>query len=145
MNNKVKAITAKPDNQYYQLAHYSNNGKNYGGTKELMNTWNVIGIKKNKTTELVTLRTYMGKSNQATKVYATIWVHGTFRSIELSGSGSAGGCGYHKPSAAVADAIHNAGITLEKQIDGVGDTAIHGALEAIAARLGYRKIHVVKN
>ena len=65
---------------------------------------------------------------------ACLWINhdGTHRAA----SGIAGGCGYHRPSAAAGAAIAHAGIKLSKDIDGVGDNAIDEALCAIAEALG---------
>lgn len=75
--------------------------------------------------------------------YCSLWIgtgekHGR-------GAGSAGGGGYHKASAALADAIRDAGITLTQSISGVGDQAMESACEAIArAATGKRRfiVHV---
>jgi hypothetical protein len=79
---------------------------------------------------VIDLRLY-GTGN---KNFACIWIN--YNDTNTSGTGSAGGYGYHRPSAAAAEAISNAGITLSKSISGVGDTAIREALKAIAAALG---------
>lgn len=55
----------------------------------------------------------------------------------MSGTGKAGGGGYHKPSAAFADACRNAGITLKDDVGGRGDGAIIDAVKAIAVAAGY--------
>lgn len=65
---------------------------------------------------------------------ACLWIH--YGATHASGSGRAGGGGYHRPSAAAEQAIQNAGITLSKPIAGVGDNAIDEALCAIADALG---------
>jgi hypothetical protein len=62
--------------------------------------------------------------------YACLWVNG--RSAWSSGSGFAGGGGYHKASAALQAAISNAGIHLDRSIDGVGQSAMEEAVRAIA-------------
>ena len=69
--------------------------------------------------------------------YACIWVNSKAANIHTNGSGSAGGYGYHKPSAAAAEAIKNAGFTLSENISGVGDSAIFEAVQAIATAAGY--------
>ena len=63
------------------------------------------------------------------RIYCCLWIHGE---PYTSGSGWAGGYGYHKASAALQEAITNAGFTLSEPIDGRGDTAIDAALLAIA-------------
>ena len=62
---------------------------------------------------------------------ACLWVWGV-DGPTIRGSGKAGGYGYHRPSAAADEAIRKAGITLALPIEGVGDEAIRGAMEAIA-------------
>ena len=65
-----------------------------------------------------------------TTAYCCLWV---LRGDAFpSGSGSASGYGYHKQSAAVAEAINKAGYELSEDISGVGDYAIERALLAIA-------------
>jgi hypothetical protein len=103
----------------------------------------------------VSVKCYMGRSNSASVVYCNVWIHAEAKAgyISLSGSGSAGGGGYHKISAAVDEALRSAGVQLygspysnrEKpnmkhtaSISGVGDSAIEAALVAICRALGYR-------
>jgi len=97
--------------------------------------YSVIDGKLNK---LVSCRIYWGTS----RCYCCLWIHGD--KVCGSGSGLAGGYGYHKESAAVSDAISAAGIKLDERIDGVGETAITEALEAIGKALTRRKIKVFK-
>lgn len=61
----------------------------------------------------------------------------------VSGSGSAGGYGYDKPSAAAGEALRNAGFALEKSISGVGESAIREAVLAVAKAAGWpnAKLH----
>lgn len=68
---------------------------------------------------------------------AAIWINDSASDTHTSGTGSAGGYGYHRPSAAASEAIRNAGITLDKDISGVGESAIEAAVKAIAEMLGY--------
>jgi hypothetical protein len=80
----------------------------------------------------VELRLY-GTGNTNT---ACLWInHGE---IHTQGSGRAGGYGYHRPSAAAAEAISNAGFSLSRSIGGVGDSAIEEALIAIAEAIGVK-------
>ena len=83
-----------------------------------------------KARAVVTLRTYW----PAQTAYACLWVHGS--DIHTFGSGSAGGYGYCKESAAAAEAISNAGFELSGNISGVGTRAIEDAVLAIAAAIG---------
>ncbi|MFX5068880.1 hypothetical protein ABTC68_19770, partial [Acinetobacter baumannii] len=59
------------------------------------------------------------------------------------GQGKAGGYGYHKPSAALADAISDAGIRLSRSISGCGDDVMRDACEAIARALTGKRRFIV--
>ena len=123
----------------------TNNGINYSDTKETISTWNVVAIDhKGEIQEPVTLRCYMGRSQLASRVYASLWAHN--HPYSLAGHGWAGGYGYCKQSAAAAEAIAKAGIELSEPIDGRGTTAIEHALIAITEALGYTgNMHIVRN
>jgi len=74
--------------------------------------------------------------------YAALWVNGrrsaTFPDgVHTSGTGKAGGGGYHKASAAAMAAITNAGFTLSYDIDGRGEGSMRDAVLAIAHALGF--------
>lgn len=89
--------------------------------------------KKTELKTIVSLRLYY----TGTTSYACIWING--KQIHSHGSGSAGGYGYHKPSAAAAEAIRNAKFDLSIDISGVGDSAIEIAVLSIAKTVGYAK------
>lgn len=99
----------------------------------------VAGVLPNMAKVVVDLRIYFGQ----TRAYACIWVHGS--NAYYSGSGYAGGYGYHKESAAAAEAIRNAGIDLSESISGVGESAIERAVVAIAKELGYMDALMVRS
>lgn len=88
--------------------------------------------------DAVTLRIYATDA----KSYCCLWVNdncswvkGCRDSYYRAGSGSEGGYGYHRASAAAQEAISNAGITLSEDINGRGDAAIEEAVHAIAAAI----------
>lgn len=130
--------------------------RNMGSDKETVNRLLVIGYKNGEFKELIDARFYMGRSASASVVYCSVWIHGA--GIHTSGRGSAGGYGYHKESAALADAIENAGYSLfgspypgrdtaaamrtPCHFGGSGERAMEEALRAIGRSLGYRKLHV---
>ena len=116
------------------------NAVNYSGKKEMMKTFNVV---TDTLKEIITVRCYMGRSAGASAVYAAIWVN--TRGYYSSGKGKAGGYGYHKVSAAIGDAINSAGIALDTDISGVGNSAILDALTAIANALGFERVLIVEN
>lgn len=74
---------------------------------------------------------------------ACLWVShaGDYR----RGSGSAGGCGYHRKSAAAAEAFRNAGVELSQDIDGRGEEAMREAMMALAAALGVERPALVES
>lgn len=88
---------------------------------------------KNDLKAVVELRLY-GTGNSNT---AALWVNDSISGIHTSGTGQAGGYGYHRPSAAAGEAIRNAGFKLSEAIDGRGDNAIEQAVKAIAEAIGY--------
>lgn len=67
------------------------------------------------------------------RAYCCVWLAGGGHNS--SGSGMAGGYGYHRASAAAGRALRAAGVSLSEDIDGRGDTAIRDAVEAIAAAM----------
>ena len=88
--------------------------------------------------DAVTLRIYATDA----KSYCCLWVHDNCSWIKScrdsyyrAASGSAGGYGYHRASAAAQEAINNAGITLSEDINGRGDAAIEDAVYAIASAM----------
>lgn len=78
-----------------------------------------------------------------TRVYSVLWIRSNER--YATGTGWAGGYGYHKASAAAQEAIERAGFKMERRIDGVGDEAIRGAVDAIARHLGYDNFTIHKS
>lgn len=86
----------------------------------------------NRANEVVVLRFY----GTSAANYAALWVlDGSGR----SGTGRATGYGYHRPSAAVAEAIRNAGIELDESISGRGEEVIRCAVLAIAKALRIKR------
>lgn len=98
--------------------------------------------------DAVTLRIYSTDS----RCYCCLWVHGNCSwdgcdgGYWRSGSGNVGGYGYHRASAAAQEAIYNAGIELDEDINGRGDAAIEKAVYAIAKAMWGDGvyIHIVK-
>lgn len=88
--------------------------------------------------EVVTVRFYgNGERN-----YCCAW---TGRAAQhASGSGWAGGYGYHKDSAAMQSALKVAGFTFAEPFDGVGETGETAALEAIARWLDVPRFAIIK-
>lgn len=98
----------------------------------------VTVVEANTGKPVVTCRTYY----PAGVAYCLLWVNsGTFNT---QGGGSASGYGYCKESAAIDEAIWDAGIRLSESVSGRGIRAADDALLAIAKRVSNRrKFHVV--
>jgi hypothetical protein len=92
----------------------ADNAKNYNGNKELVNSITASVLVAGQLKSIVDARFYMGRSSSSSVVYCSMWVHATNKekSIYTSGTGSAGGGGYHKESQALANAIDSANIGL---------------------------------
>lgn len=81
-------------------------------------------------------------------VYCVTWFHDLHRygyadlAWSVRGYGKAGGYGYHKQSAAFAEALQRAGVSLAENVAGVGETAMQDAMEALAKHLGIAR-HMV--
>lgn len=125
------------------MGNNQENSINYGGKKELISSWNVIVNTDDGLKNIITVRCYMGRSASSSVVYASVWVHSC--GYYTSGTGRAGGGGYHKASAAIAEAIQSAGIELDEDFAGRGDSATEQALKAIAQALGFDDCLIVRN
>lgn len=97
-----------------------------------------VTLRKGELEELVEVRVAFTKSGTC---YAVAWLYQPPEycpdgaGMRGSGSGSAGGYGYHKGSAAVAQALHRAGVTLDEGISGRGWEATKEAILATARAL----------
>lgn len=124
----MKATIKNPDSRINGRAH----------RKEQHFSGEYAAIDPKSGQSIVTLRSYITPGGTC---YACIWI-GTRpnkkhpEGVYANGSGRATGGGYHKPSAAAAKAIKQAGITLDTDIDGRGNDAMHDAVKAIAVALG---------
>ena len=94
----------------------------------LIRQYSVIGREDDRARELVTARFYAPLRSGSSRVTCILWVKG----CGISSSGYAQGYGYHKGSAALADAIDNGGIKLDENIGCCGSEAMREALLAIA-------------
>ena len=110
---------------------YERNGRNLHDTKEMVRAFSYV---KNDR-EIIVVRWYMGRSSKSSVVYCSIWVN--VADTYFSGTGQAGGYGYHKGSAAFQEACESAGISISPSISGVGENAIKDVLLEIGNLLGY--------
>lgn len=119
----------------------TNNVKYAYEKKELISGFSLLGLRKNTTRDLVTIKFYTGRSRNSSIVYCNFWASDDRNTF--SGSGTAGGGGYHKASAALQEAINSSGIRLNTPIDGRGDSSMREAIKAIGNFFGYRKLYLV--
>lgn len=138
----MKIVKFEPKNGMNAKAHRRDNA--------FMQQYTLVAAYKNGLVEIAQLRIY---GTQA-KNYACFWTwcgygdkstkkHSDLMVNSCMGSGSAGGYGYHRPSAAAQEAFSNAGIKLSEDICGRGDRAMEEALLALGRFLGYRKLEVL--
>ena len=95
----------------------------------LLHQYTVLAETENGIRELVIARLYASPRRGSNRVTCILWTDG---SHNANASGWASGYGYHKGSAALADAISNAGIKISEDIAGCGERAMREALLAIA-------------
>lgn len=97
-----------------------------------------VTLRKGKLEDLVEVRVAFTKGGTC---YAVAWIYQPPEycpdgaGMWGSGSGSAGGYGYHKGSAAVEQALRRAGVTLDKEIGGRGWEITREAILATARAL----------
>lgn len=124
-------------------------------TTALSGTGSLVAVRKGELCEAITVRTYYSSSgNGMQPVRACVWIKPATDGTWRSGKGSAGGCGYHKESQAIADAVSSAGVELwgnpysygREPVDmkkrfyfgGTGSSAYPEIFKAIARAMGYR-------
>ena len=92
--------------------------------------------------ELLDVRFYMSRSSRASNIYCIVWIKDDKTGEWFSGKGKAGGYGYDKRSASLADALENAGVIV-KGLAGVGETAELETLRALSSYLTDKKFIIV--
>lgn len=101
--------------------------------------YKAITIDKNdKMLELVDVR--IGSTNST--CYACAWIHG--KNKWAYGGGKAGGYGYHRASAAVAEAFNKAGVKFDESFSGYGDEAMKKAIKAVAEYITDSPVYIVE-
>lgn len=89
---------------------------------------------------LATVRIY--RSSTGARNYCGLWLHAGAH--HAAAMGKAGGYGYHRPSAALSDALDKAGISLDTSIGGAGESAMRDALRAVCAAAGFPSVEIVE-
>ena len=121
---------------YPVLGRPVHNAVNHDGKKNRVNTLRFVA--KDTLETVVDARWCMGKSASSSVVYCSVWVYPpqATGAPSTSGRGSAGGCGYHKESAALEDAFASAGVKFEAHFNGAGEAAMARAIAAVGAFFG---------
>lgn len=126
----MKATYTQPKTVKFNRSHRKEKGSFHFSSYIVVDLADDNPVYFARASQPVTLRLY---STQA-RTTACVWVAGGGR-----GSGSAGGYGYHRPSAAAQEALNNAGFTFDRRFDGAGDSAIEEAMLAVASAIGVKK------
>lgn len=117
----MKVISFTPATDARNIAHYRRE-------KSFWQSYSLIDLDAGK--EVASVRFY----GSGETVYCVAWFWGEIEGAR--GYGKACGYGYHKASAAMAEALQAAGFRFDGSIGGVGETAMKDALLAIAAHVG---------
>ena len=121
-------------------------------TQPMVGAGSLVAMRDGDMCEVITVRTYMSNSRNASVVKACVWVRPANGNDWRSGRGEAGGWGYHKESQAIADAVRNAGIALygdpygrdgsrnkePLHFGGTGSSYYEEIFRAIARAAGYK-------
>ena len=123
-----------------QIKNQVSNARNLDQDRERVGSFKVVAFKDGEFSTPIDVRVWMGRSRNATKVYASVWVHAP--DVQTSGYGYAGGYGYCRTSAAIAAAFASAGIECD-DFSGQGEGAVHNRLAELADHLGYDTYTIV--
>lgn len=109
--------------------------KNLDGTKERVLTLLGFGINDGRIVFFSEVRIWASRTKPLdSALHCSVWVH--YAKTLRSGNGQASGTGYHRHSAAMDDALRDAGVELSEAIDGRGDDSMREALTAVGVALG---------
>ena len=120
----MQATFTKSD--FYNIKEAAFNARD---KQALLHQYSVLAETENGIREIVIARLYASLRRDANRITCILWTNGRHNA---NASGLASGYGYHKGSAALADAIRNAGIKLSEDIAGRGNEVMSEALLAIA-------------
>ena len=133
MNNFGIKVTGMEEAQNFTSSHRKENNSWSG--------WQVISLDKGRLRTIVDLRVYWPNRNAET-VHACVWING--EDFYTKGSGTAGGWGYDKASAAAESALARAGVEFNRHWGGGGKSATEEAILAVAKKLyPRRKMYIV--
>ncbi|MDR0908712.1 MAG: hypothetical protein LBM77_03000 [Spirochaetaceae bacterium] len=110
--------------------------------KEIVYGFQYIDTETNTT--VLDCRVYTSRKPYSCRVIAAVWLHDKKSQRYGSGVGSAGGYGYHKPSMAIENALHEIGVKPSHRIGGVGYPACKEIFAEIMQELGYTNFVVAE-
>ena len=125
----MKATFNQPKKDGFNPNHRKQSGFSCG--------YKALAIEGERIKEILDLRIYQPQSI----CYVALWVQ---CNNHASGTGKAGGYGYHKPSAAAESAFQSAGYELDESIGGRGDSMIEKAIESVCALHGYENVTIIR-
>lgn len=114
--------------------------QSYRKEKSFHEEWSLIDLDMGQ--DVLTVRFYGSGMTVYCVAWVSLWRHGIDKAGltgTCRGCGKAGGYGYHKASAAMEEALEDAGFILSESISGVGETAMRAALQAIADHVGIKR------
>jgi len=88
-------------------------GKHYHD-KEVIDFYSGVSVIDGVIHENVRVKLYKGRSRNSSVIYATVWLKN--EQYDMRGSGRASGGNYHKPSAAITDAIVSCGVRVSREL-----------------------------
>lgn len=113
-------------------------------TTPKLNSYTLVATVEGHPVEVLTARSFFGKGNGMQPVRVCVWINSRVSSWAtsrtrawLAGQGKAGGCGYHKESTALDDALDSAGVKLDSSISGQGSSVYLEAFSAVADLAGF--------
>lgn len=112
--------------------------KNMASYRREKSFWKELSlIDLDKGQSVANVRFYGAGSTLYCVTWFHLWGYGKHEyDRSCRGMGKAGGYGYHKASAAMQEALQDAGFSFGASFSGVGDEAMQEALQAIAAHIG---------
>lgn len=121
----------------------------YSDNSEVIQTITGIAYYKGEFIHFARATFRIGRSSKASVVHCSFWAFDQYKGkieggVDHHGNAKAGGYGYCKCSAALGQAIDDAGIALSERIHGVGDAAMERAIKAIGKAMGFNKITLVR-
>lgn len=99
-----------------------------------------VVVENGEARTIATTRIY--RSATGARNYCGFWLNAG--SHHAAAIGKAAGYGYHRPSAALEDALSRAGIVCDDTIGGCGESAMRDAIRAVCDSAGFPSVHILE-